>query len=458
MGPGYAVEKQEIRVHFEPSPAPRIRVEADYLLKNTGSRALRALELRLPGNRSFPVAALRASWDRAGVALGESRDDPRNSVLSLPESWPVAARRSLHLEFEIPPAGAGPSGFHCAPDAFVLPAGWSPEFRPEPGLFGFGGAPPAEWDLVVDVPGDFAVHTSGTAKSTDKSGRRVLRALERAADRYPFVVAGRYASATLPTPREQVYLWTRAPAGEARVREATASLVQALRAYDSVFGPRRKTVEPLWIVECPVAGECSPGARGPASPLEDSAPGAQMVSLDTVVVDFSGTASPVAAAAPALAASWLGYGQNPGFSEEPPPLAQLPAYGAALGRAAIEGPAHRRETIRRALLAVPVQAPGPRVPEDAAVLRAKGLLFFYGLEDRYGEAVFGRAMAHMLSARRGRGVNLNDLIAAFEAETQQNVAEFVRLWMKRPGVPAEFRARYENASAQRFDFLQEKTP
>jgi len=41
----------------------------------------------------------------------------------------------------------------------------------------------------------------------------------------------------------------------------------------------------------------------------------------------------------------------------------------------------------------------------------------------------------MLYARRERGLELSDLIAAFEQETHQNVAEFVPLWMKRPGVP-----------------------
>jgi aminopeptidase N len=52
----------------------------------------------------------------------------------------------------------------------------------------------------------------------------------------------------------------------------------------------------------------------------------------------------------------------------------------------------------------------------------------------------------MLYARRGRGFKLSDLIAAFDQETNENAAEFVRLWMKRPGVPEKFRARYrENA-------------
>ena len=80
-------------------------------------------------------------------------------------------------------------------------------------------------------------------------------------------------------------------------------------------------------------------------------------------------------------------------------------------------------------------------------LRAKSFLFFFALQERYGRDAFQRAIDHMLSARQGRGFNLSDLIAAFEQETHQNVAEFERIWMKHPGVPDDFRARYEDASA-----------
>jgi len=81
------------------------------------------------------------------------------------------------------------------------------------------------------------------------------------------------------------------------------------------------------------------------------------------------------------------------------------------------------------------------------LLLAKSFLFFYGLQDRYGAKVFHDAIGHMLYARASRGFELDDLIAAFEQETHQNVAEFVRLWMKHPGIPADFRARYENSAA-----------
>jgi aminopeptidase N len=69
------------------------------------------------------------------------------------------------------------------------------------------------------------------------------------------------------------------------------------------------------------------------------------------------------------------------------------------------------------------------------------------LQDRYGEDAFDKALTRMLDARRGGGFNLDDLIAAFEQQVHQNVAEFVRHWMKRPGVPEDFRARYESAPA-----------
>jgi hypothetical protein len=175
------------------------------------------------------------------------------------------------------------------------------------------------------------------------------------------------------------------------------------------------------------------------------------------MIDSNGGAPKLAAVAPSLAASWLGYGQNPGFYEQQPPLSALPAFASAFGQEAIEGPSSRSETIRRALRMIPKEAPANK-KEDANVLRAKSFLFFFALQERYGRDAFQHAIDHMLSARQGRGFNLSDLIAAFEQETHQNVAEFERIWMKHPGVPDDFRARYENASASVAITSKETTP
>ena len=174
------------------------------------------------------------------------------------------------------------------------------------------------------------------------------------------------------------------------------------------------------------------------------------------MVDLAGGAREIAAAAPSLASTWLGYGQNPGFFEQAPPLYALPAFAASSGREAVEGPEVRTQIIRRLLRVIPAN-PTTRNDESDYVLRAKSILFFYGLQDRYGQQVFSAALSHMLEARRGGGFDLDDLIAAFEQEAHQNVAQFVRLWMKHPGVPEDFRARYEDTAASA-RILRETTP
>jgi hypothetical protein len=192
---------------------------------------------------------------------------------------------------------------------------------------------------------------------------------------------------------------------------------------------------------------------------EEEPTSSEMVSPDAMVVDLGGGSPKLAAtaAAPSLAAGWLGYAQNPGFFEQEPPLSALPAFAASIGREAAEGAGSRVETIRRALQLIPEKA-AAHVPEDPAVVRAKSFLFFYALQDRYGREVFRKAISHMLYARQERELELSDLIAAFDQETHQNAAEFVRLWMKRPGVPEEFRARYRETAAATAQSEKETAP
>jgi hypothetical protein len=463
LGPGYSIEKQEIRVQFLPGADPRIRVDSDYKLRNTGNRPISSLELRLAGRLSFRIAAAQAAWDGAALAEQASLSNPRNTVFSLPQRWNVSERHTLHLSAEFQSSAAGEAGFSFSSDAFFLPSdGWAPELLPSQGLFATGGVPPKEWKLVVRVPEGFLVHASGGSKKTSRSGREiVVQSAQRVEDRYPFVVAGVYKETALDTGTgNKVFLWARAQEDSARLQQFTEALVRAIQAYDTTFGTRVKKPQPFWIVECPVLAGCFTAAQSVYANLlsaEPRAVSAELASLDTLLIDFSGGAPKLAAAAPALASSWLGYGQNPGFYDQQRPLSALPAFASALGQEAIDGPSSRAETIRRALQVIPKNA-SARKAEDPSVLRAKSFLFFYALQDRYGRDVFRHAITHMLSARQGRGFDLDDLIAAFEEETHQNVAEFVRLWMKRPGVPDEFRARFENDSASIASHSKETMP
>ncbi len=474
LGPGYVVEKQEIRVQFAPAGSS-IHIEAEYDLRNTGTRSIREMEILLPAGRWLRHSPATIQWDGAEVTAESAPDRSRNSVLRFAQPWPVSTAHSLRIAYDILPPGENTNALNFAPDAFYLPAaGWSPELPQIPVIFGFGGVPPKKWELVVTVPDGFLVHTSGTLQkaSRQKASSQTLRALQTVADRYPFVVAGRYSASDIRDSHQKIILWSRASGNSGVIRQASSDLARTIDVYNESFGAPPSRGKAFWIVECPVPSSCLPRFRSSdtVAPNEDES-SAELASSDTVMVDPSNGAPKLAAdAAPSLAASWLGYGRNPGFYVQTPPLSQLPMFAAAQAREAIEGAQARNETIRRTLRLVPKTlevktsdaAPQRSVPgvlgptgqhpatqrEDDRALRAKSLLFFYALQDRYGRQAFHSAITHMLYARASRGFDLDDLIAAFEQETHQNVAEFVRLWMKHPGVPEEFRSRYENLAAE----------
>jgi hypothetical protein len=454
LGPGYTVVKQQITVQFVPAPQPVIRIEGIYQLKNTGNQPLTSLELRLPGRR-FHFSDPGAWWDKTSLSFAASPDNPRNVLLTFPQPWTVSSQHSLRLSVEYQRPASNETALSFTPDAFFLPAqGWSPELLPARGIFASGGVPPKSWNLVLRVPGNFLVHSSGQAnkqlaKTSGNASERTIRITQTFKESYPFVIAGRYTAATLTAGHETVNLWTRAPQDSEALPQVSEALVRTIQAYDSTFGTRPKDSHQLWIVECPDLAGCFTRTASNFSRLtseENEKTSAEMASQDTAMVDLTGGAPEIAAAAPSLAASWLGYGQNPGFFEQAPPLSALPAFAASRGREAVQGPQVRVQIVRRLLRVIPTD-PERRQPEVEDVLRAKSLLFFYGLQDRYGQQVFSAALSHMLEARRGGGFDLDDLIAAFEQETHENVAQFVRLWMKHPGVPADFRARYEGPAA-----------
>ena len=452
LGPGYVIEKQEIRVRFVPKPEPRIQVAADYHLKNTGTRPLQELELRLPGKR-FHSNGVQATWDKSPLSLAQDSEDPRSSVARLGRPWKISAHHTLHLTEEFLPGQEGAASLGFSSDAFFLPAAsWSFELLPPDGLFATGGVPPKKWELLVAVPDGFQIHTSGILKRSKRKGAEtVVLAEQGKKDSYPFVVAGRYKTAEIGKDNERVNLWTSKPQDAAMLRDVSEGLARVIAAYNAAFGARSKESSQTWIVECPVASGCFTRLNPLRARLlgrgENERTTTEMISQDTLVVDFSeGTPTFAAQAAPSLAASWLGYAQNPAFFEQSPPLTMFPVFAAAVGHDAVAGGEARGETIRRALRLIP---PGAKLvkEEGADVLRIKSFLFFYALQDRYGPETFRKATRYMLNARRERGFDLNDLIAALEQETHQNVAEFVRMWMKRPGVPEAFRARYELTTA-----------
>src|SRR5712672_4453372 len=242
--------------------------------------------------------------------------------------------------------------------------------NPARGIFATGGVPPKVWDLIVRVPGNFLVHTSGQTskqpeKNSGKAGERAIHVKQSFQDGYPFIIAGHYVAGTLLAGPETVNLWTRSPQDPETLRQPSEALARAIQAYNSTFGVRPKDSHQLWIVECPDLVGCFTSTASNFSRLtsgDQEKPSAEMASQDTAMVDLTGGAPEIAAAAPSLASSWLGYGQNPGFFEQTPPLYALPAFAASRGREAVEGSQARPPIIRRLLRAIPANS-AARQPE-----------------------------------------------------------------------------------------------
>jgi hypothetical protein len=463
LGPGYIVEKQEVRVTFLPQPQPLIHVTADYRLKNTGNQQLDTLTVRLPGRR-FNPGPLAVSCDGVSLPFLSAPENPRDTLIRFANPWSIGAGHQLQFAYDIRSASAAEESFSFSSDAFALPAeGWTPSLPQAPGVFGFGGVPPKKWQLIVEAPQGFLVHASGgKEKRSRQNGQVELRFEQTANDLSPFIVAGRYLETRQDLAENQkVHIWSRAALNSRSLQQAGESLSKALATYDSLFGARGKSRPPLWIVDCPAESGClTKRDTGYALLLygTENKVSTEMISRDTVVVDSRlATGENEALTGPALAAGWLGYGQNPGFYEQRPPMSALPAFAIALVREKTLGTQVRAQTIQRALAQIPSRA-SRQSNNDPVVSRAKSLLLFYALRDRVGAANFQKGMQHMLAARRQRGFDITDLISALEQETRQDIGPFVREWIKRPGVPEDFRAMYSQSTARRISGSQEAIP
>jgi len=452
LGPGYVVQQQEIRVSFSSQPQPRLQISAKYRLQNTGNQPLDSLDVRLPGGR-FRPDSFQFSWDAAPLSHNVSPDNPRDTELRFAELWKAGEAHTLELSSEFASA-TGDDALSFSADAFYLPAqGWTPQLPQARGVFGFGGVPPQQWPLVVTLPSEFLVHASGDAtKRSVKGGTVQYSFRQTSADLNPFIIAGKYAETRQTISRGQiVHIWTRGKTDAAQLTDLGASLGRTLATYEALFGAQPKSRSPLWIVECPVAAGCISRRETSYAALlygKEASRSAELISRDSVLIDPRiGATSIETSAGPAFAAGWLGYGQNPGFYEQQPPVSALPAFAAALAREAEAGAAVRSEIIQRALAAVPDPAPLSS-NADPAVVRAKSLLLFYALRDKVGSDAFQKAIQHMLYARQARGFDVTDLIASLEQESRQPVGPFVRQWIKRPGLPAEFRSRYTRSALQ----------
>ncbi len=459
LGPGYTIRKQTVDIRFRPSSEAPVSIEAHYRLVNTGNQPLASLDIRPPESSLLHLISPSVQWDGQPISV-DHREDPAGDALHLDfaQPWPVKQSHTLTVKYEIAQGAANTSQLDFVSDSFYLPPGDAvPSLFPPKGTFSSGGAPPKRWILTVRVPQDFLVHATGRAKHQKKENAELRAEFEqRPGDLVPFVVAGRYHVWEYRDSREPVIFWKKTPPQPSELEPFARDVARLIQTYDSLFGPRANHPLPVWIADNPIPIKPFPAVN--ATMFLHGVTTAQPPP-DFGFIPLSESGEPIwneettrRLIGESLARTWLGLalgapGETPAY-----PIRVLPTYAFFIADEAAKGPSARKNTIRRALAEYDdalrflkehgtpekPQSKRPAFEEEAD----KDVLFFFALEDQFGRDHLHAALRHMVQARRGRGHDLDDLIAALEAETRKPVAPLVRLWLKHPGVPEEFRARY----------------
>jgi hypothetical protein len=79
----------------------------------------------------------------------------------------------------------------------------------------------------------------------------------------------------------------------------------------------------------------------------------------------------------------------------------------------------------------------------------RAALFIVALEDVCGHDNLRSALRDIIHDRAGSDTSYEELLAATEADSGKDLAEMFRKWLVQPGIPEDFRARYQKISSPR---------
>jgi hypothetical protein len=415
---------------------------------NAGNRDLTALQATLPA-----ASSLRVVVDGHEVTA-QTTAGARHGVtqLSIPfePAWPQKALRNVEIEYDLAYAQSAadlvPAVYFSRPDE------WFPELQKPRGAMAKGSARAARVDISIRVPQGFQTLSSGLTLGVKASRAGAeYRYRLRGKDFEPFVLSGRYQERRIRGSGVTVIFWTLTPLAEDQAQKAANGIAAATQAYENAFGPRAPKNSPVWVIE---ASEL-PGTASNAGPAGASLPSAVLLNHEAFA---QGVTSPafLELATRELARTWFGWMAAP--QEELAPdrnlgeaLVQYAAVVAAESRAGGAGRASRAAELLRKWSELEKQEKDKPLllvefkdsPLQQELAVAKSTLFLLALEDACGKDSFRGALAHIVHAVQGKEFGLGVLRSSLEAETHKQWTDTFRAWLDHPGVPADFRARYE---------------
>lgn len=332
----------------------------------------------------------------------------------------------------------------------MIPAGFPIPISAK-ALFATDVVRPDPSELIVDVPANFVATASGEPRGTHKAGGETeFRFLLHKDDFDPYVVSGAYQQQTITTADGTVVIWTFKPIPAAQAQQTGAQVATAAKFYARTFGPLPKNMRTFTVADIETSS---------ASPFVGVLPG---IVFNLVLPDQSASrlGSPPIPQVPELDVAYTWFGHMIVPRAEPWMLRDsLTSYAAQLQNEGSNAGRTRKDRIisslehyddeRAKAEEKPIAFLTASDPEDQQQIGGDKIqLFFFALEDKCGRENVERAMAHMVYALRGQEYGYNDFRVALEQECHQDLLGMFATWLDQTGIPADFRARYENATSK----------
>jgi len=460
-------------VRFVPGNPPHLAIRAQYSLANFGTTPLDSIEIGLPSQKGFGSGNFHVKIDGREIQPrreGNPAAQPPEGESAVSESpsrvwripfasrWSRRQRRSLLIEYDLAAQATSDPRIWVGANMFYLnDSGWFPDLLSAKALFAKNAARPDPSDLIVSVPADFVATASGEPRGMHKaSGETEFRFRLHRDDFGPYVVAGEYQQQKITTPDGAVVIWTFKPIAAAQAQQTEEQIAAAAKFYAQTFGPLPKSLNAIHDIQLP--GNAPPKSASRMEAAEASVlPGTVYDWAPPRGQSLSSNRGNVVAGAigqTALGYTWFGHLIAPGaeawtlrdgliaYAEE------LQDEGSNVGIPRDDGIVSNLKDYddeRTKAVEKPIAFLTTGDPEDQQRIGGdKSMLFLFALEDKCGRENVEHAIAHMVYALRGQEYGYTDFRAALEQECHQDLSGFFDTWLDQKGIPADFRARYEN--------------
>jgi hypothetical protein len=392
-------------------------------------------------------------------AQHSSETDVRMMRAPFDPPWKQEETRKIVTEWDLLPESSLRGTIVASRDGFfVADEAAFPLWQTPNGIFAKGGANPDKELLTVFSPPDFRVLAPGKPLKRTADGNYVAQRflIDPNSDYLPYVVAGRYQEEVIPSRRGEVQFWTFQPMDGPASQAVAQRLSSSMKALTEYFGPTFRGKAAIRIAEAPV--ELPAEFEAPGDPGGASFPNG--VLLDPRAFQQGMASEAVMQLAEyELARTWFGW------RVRPRPDGQI-LMGRGVGLFGLVVAAESRaQGERRRMIASLMDrydaaraiAPDKRLMEPPAGYSRseristgyRAALFFAALEDLCGQDNLRAAFRAIVRARAGSDSGYEDLRAAAESASGKDLAEMFRTWLVQPGIPGDFRARYQKTSSVR---------